>query len=254
MNSNISDLYQLFYKIKNMGWIKSMRKGSGGIGYTFETLIGKDEDTLPLPDFENIEIKTIRKNSKKNIHLFSLNPDGDDKLYINRIINRLGYPDKEYKQFKVLNVDFNGKRYTNIGHYRPNKVKLIVDRCNQKIILIAKDHLGKDLEIKTSWSFELIRNRIFQKLNRLAIIEANSKIINNEEYFSYESINYYLFKDFDTFIKLIEDGIITIEIKIGIYKNEKRLGQIRNRGAIFSIKLSDIGKLYKEINITRAQD
>lgn len=50
-----------FESIKNKGWIKSLRRGSTGVGYTFESLLGKDEDSYSLPDFNGIEIKLIEK-------------------------------------------------------------------------------------------------------------------------------------------------------------------------------------------------
>ena len=51
MTNNFDTLLQKFEEIKEMGWIKSLRKGPTGIGYTFEKLIGKDEDSLCCPDF-----------------------------------------------------------------------------------------------------------------------------------------------------------------------------------------------------------
>ena len=40
-----------FFEIKRTGWIKSMRNGPAGIGFTFEKLLGKEEDHFFLPDF-----------------------------------------------------------------------------------------------------------------------------------------------------------------------------------------------------------
>ena len=59
-----------YLKVKNKGWIKSLRRGPTGIGYTFETLIGKQEENLPIADFRGIEIKVKRRYSKGNITLF----------------------------------------------------------------------------------------------------------------------------------------------------------------------------------------
>ena len=59
MNTQLKKLYVTFLKIKNMGYIKTMRKGSTGVGYTFEKLLGKEEDNLPFPDYKGIEIKTV---------------------------------------------------------------------------------------------------------------------------------------------------------------------------------------------------
>ncbi len=59
-----------------MGWIESKRKGTTGIGYTFETLLGKEEESFPIPDYGSIEIKTRYRNAKFPITLFNATPDG----------------------------------------------------------------------------------------------------------------------------------------------------------------------------------
>ena len=76
MQDSIDLLKSKFFSIRNMGWIKSMRNGPTGVGYTFESLLGKCEDSLACPDFYGIEVKTHRKNSKSNINLFNCNPIG----------------------------------------------------------------------------------------------------------------------------------------------------------------------------------
>ena len=61
----IDDLVSLrskFEMIKNAGWIMSMRDGTTGIGYTFECLLGKEEESFPIPDYGTIEIKPSRSN------------------------------------------------------------------------------------------------------------------------------------------------------------------------------------------------
>ena len=63
-------LHKKFLTIKKQGWIKSMREGATGVGYTFETLLGKQEDYFPIPDYEGIEIKTMRYFSKMEIFYF----------------------------------------------------------------------------------------------------------------------------------------------------------------------------------------
>lgn len=241
---SIINLYKKFLIINKLGWIKSMRKGYTGLGYTFEYLLGKKEDSLPLPDFGNIEIKTVRYNSRKKIHLFSIMPDGDS-IFPTNILDKLGYPDKTYKNIKVFNMDFNTINYTPIGLYKMGKI--IVDSKNEKINFIAIDYLGNNLNIKTSWSFKMLKERLFLKLKKIVIIESLSKEQNNSEYYYYKKMNYYILKDFDTFIKLIEEGTINIGIKISFHKDKENFGKIKTRGTVFSICLNDIEKLYNRI-------
>lgn len=247
MQSSIKTLKKKFENIKKKGWIETKRKGSTGIGYTFEQLIQKKEENLPLPDYNDIEIKTMRRYSKNKLHLFNLTPDGDFLFPIERILNILGYPDKNFHNFKIFNNEFNSKSFTYIGKYK--KAKIVVNRENKKIELKAFDYKDNDLNVDISWSFDLLKNRISAKIKKLAIITANSKMVNNIEFFQYQNIEFYLLNNFDTFINLIEQGIINITFKIGVFKNGKRYGQIHDHGTDFSININDIKKLYTKILI-----
>lgn len=73
---NILELNKKFKEIKNKGWIQSTINGNSSIGRTFETQIGNNENSLEIPDYKGIEIKT--KISKKNIFitLFNCKPEG----------------------------------------------------------------------------------------------------------------------------------------------------------------------------------
>lgn len=91
MADNFNVLRQKFEEIKKMGWIKSGRKGYTGIGYTFEKLLGKDEDALCIPDYNGIEIKTHRKNSKSYITLFNYNPVCESSYELKRLFYKYSH-------------------------------------------------------------------------------------------------------------------------------------------------------------------
>ena len=46
MHNNIISLKKDFERIKKMGWVRSIRNDAGGIGITFEKLIGIQENCL----------------------------------------------------------------------------------------------------------------------------------------------------------------------------------------------------------------
>ena len=56
-------------------------------------------------------------------------------------------------------------------------------------------------------------------------------------------------KDFETFLKLLEDGIITITFKINVYTEGKKIGMIDNHGTDFSILDNNIELLYNKVDI-----
>ncbi len=60
---NLAEFITKFEEIKAMGWVKSKRRGSTGIGYTLEELLGIPENNISAPDLGYIELKSHRINS-----------------------------------------------------------------------------------------------------------------------------------------------------------------------------------------------
>ena len=57
----------------------------------------------------------------------------------------------------------------------------------------------------------------------------------------------YKLKNFDTFIDLLEKGLIKVSFKVGVFKDPKRLGKIHDRGTAFSIENKNINMLFNLI-------
>ena len=97
--------------------------------------------------------------------------------------------------------------------------------------------------LNVSWTYESIEKRINEKMKYLAIIRADNKMINNDEYFLYKEINFYKIKDFNTFIELIDNGIISLNIEIERHDDTNSY----SRGTNFSIHEEDIELLYDKL-------
>ncbi len=247
MNNDFKELYELFMNVKRKGWIRSKRKGPTGVGYTFEESINKPEENFPIPDFKSIEIKATRKSSMGRVHLFSATPDGDFLFPIDRIIEKLGYPDKKYPNYKVFCMNFNGKFFSKIGIFKKGKIN--VNYNDRKVDFIAFKNSGRNLNVDTSWSFDMLEEKLNLKLKYLAIIRARTKKVNGIEYFLYDEIKFYKLKDFNTFLKLIEDGCIGVSFNISIFKDELHLGKRHDRGCGFFINNYYLNKLYDEVSM-----
>ncbi len=241
------ELFKKFSKIRDMGWIKTMRNGSTGVGYTLENLLNIEENSLPIADYEGIEIKAMRILSKKTIHLFNAAPDGDFLFPHERILESVGYPSKKNPNYKVFLSAAYGNDYTNIGYSK--KVKLHVNREAKKIDFIVTDKSYNNIEVNVSWSFSLIQNKLEQKIKKLALIKADHKFVDKEEFFHYKRIDFYVSKGFNTFLDLIEDGTIKVCFKLDVYPSGIKEGRIDNHGTDFSIKEENIEKLFNKIDI-----
>ena len=244
MQNSIDYLKTNFLIIKGMGWIRSLRQGPTGIGYTFESLLGKSEDSLCVPDFDGIEIKTHRKNSRSYINLFNYNPIGNTSYEVKRIFEKYGYISRKDKTRKVFYCSVYSNYIIDAGlNY---KLSLYVDYLERRIYLLVFDRIGRLIEKESYWNFDILEDKLYSKMNVLAYIEAQSKQYNTCEFFKYESIKFYKLKNFDVFIQLVDKGIICVNFKVSGYKNEG-LGLIDSHGVSFCIGTNNLGMLYDMI-------
>ena len=245
MTEDVLKLKTNFEKIKSIGWIKTKRNGSTGVGYTFEKLLNLEENSLEIPDYNSIEIKTQRIKSNSYVSLFNAAPDGNCLFSIEKLRNNYGYPDKVLKIYKVIHCDIFGDRLKNLGS--KYKIKLKIDWINQEIQAVILDNCLQIANNEISWSFTLLKEKLLRKMNYLAFIRADNKFINDVEYFKYTQLNIYKLKSFDKFVELIEKGIIKVTIKIGVVRYGEHKGKTDNHGTGFSISRQDLTKLYDEI-------
>ncbi len=247
MKKELLLLKQEFEKIKNLGYIESSRKGFTGIGKTFEDLIGKEEDTLETPDYHGIEIKTKRGYSKSYVHLFHATPKGKNDFEIKRLCNTYGYPDKIKKEYKVLAFSIQGNKSVFVANRF--LFKLSIDYENKKIYLIICDKNMQLVEQDIYWDFDLIQEKLERKLSYLAFIKAWSKTIKGIDYYNYYAIQFYELKSFNVFLFLMEQGVIRITFKIGVFREGPRMDEIHDRGTSFEIEEQNIQKLFNQLNI-----
>lgn len=234
MNKNIKELKQKFDEIKKLGWIKGIINGNSSVGRTFETLLGNNENSFEIPDYNGIEIKT--KSSKINVFstLFNCKPEGLYYKETERIKDTYGYPDKNFKEYKVLNNSIFCDKKTNIGNKYLFQLK--VDKDKRKIFLYIFDSKNNLLENDVYWDFDILEEKLYRKLKYLAYVHAIKKYNKEGIFFKYTKINFYKLKDFEKFINLLEQGKIRITFKVGVYKKGVKKGKTYDHGTGFDIK------------------
>lgn len=245
MQENINELKREFERIKNIGWVKERIKGKGSGGITFEELLQKGRDDLPVPDYDNIEIKVMNDCAQTNLHLFNLTPDGDYLFPIKRILDELGCPGKENREEKRFYRTFNTISDTRIVFGKKAKIYVNYDKC--KVELLVFNNRNENINIGISWSFDYLKERLELKLKYLAFVKASSCIICGEGYYHYHNLEIYKLKDFGKFLELIDNGIIDITFKIGTHKTGTKIGQVYDHGTDFSIKVKDLELLYDKL-------
>ena len=90
-------------EIAALGYVRTMRSGDTGIGYTLETLLGIDANSSLLPDFEGVEIKAGRSRlparrrgrSTERVTLFAKTPEWGALGSREGLLDEHGYFDKD---------------------------------------------------------------------------------------------------------------------------------------------------------------
>lgn len=236
-------LKEIKKKVITNEWVENRAKGMGGVGITLESLLQKERENFELPDYKGVEIKAKCSRKDTYITLFSAVPDSY-LFEIKRLVQKYGYPDSQFPQFKVFKLSVYGNKKIRTKN---NYFKLYVNWKDKQVTLQVYDKNLNIIDELTSWSFDMLQEKLERKLSKLALVHANRKFEHNIVYFKYTDIKFYQLISFERFLTLIEDGTIRITFQIGVYKGERRFGEIYDHGTAFSIDESNISRLFDQI-------
>ena len=221
----IAKLKKKLKKIKNLGFVKTHRKGDTGIGKTLEDLLGIRENNIPLPDIREVaELKAYRKSAVSMLTLFTLEPKPKGGDRDRTLLDGFGYSNRDNKRSKELHSTLSCKRYNN------QQLKLAVRK--DRICIVGK---GRKLNIY--WEIEDLERKFEEKLPALVYTLAESKNIKRVEHFHFNEA--YLLEgfDFEKFKNMIKKDQIVVDLRM-YYKPD---GSVRNHGTGFRVKIK---KLY----------
>ncbi|MEJ5263518.1 MAG: MvaI/BcnI family restriction endonuclease [Ignavibacterium sp.] len=226
-----NELEKRLIKLKEAGYLKSLRRGPTGIGHLVETVLGISETNLAIPDIGGrIEIKATRRNINSLITLFTFNR-GVWKLKQSEIINKFGY----------LDIDGRKALYTTVNTSSPNSQGFYIQVDKEKNIIVLKNSIQD--EPIAEWSTYVITGKFMTKLDRLLLIFAETKIEDGLENFWFNEA-YLLEKPTpEKFINAFLNNEILVDIRMHI----KDSGGVRNHGTGFRISEKNLIHLYDKI-------
>lgn len=237
---NFIILRDKFQKIKKMGLIEPLRKGTTGIGYTFETLLNKKEDAECKPDFLGIEIKTKLGYSKSPITLFHSIPKRKGNSAIHYIFNKYSYKKYDNRNNYIFCRELFASNSIKIHNYN---FKLFVDFYNMQIVLKSY-YNDKFIEDVCYWDFKTLERKLKIKLKYLALVHAYPYRIKGKLYYKYLKMSTYKLKDFFEFLQLIKED----KIFVTIYLKGDDTGLKENHGVAFRIKNEFLEELFTKLN------
>lgn len=243
--NNVNELFEKMQKIIKKGWVEAVNNSNSGVGLTLEHELDIHSEDFEIPDFGEIEIKAKKSQSEPYITLFGATPDS--YLYeIKRIHKYYGYPHSKYPEHKVFNISVYGNRLVQTA--RKYQYKLYINWEKQKIFLHVFDKTsGMLIDNQCSWSFDIIKEKLYRKLKFLLLVNANRKYEFGKVYYKYTNYSLYKLKNFETFIKAIEKGIVRVTFKINVFHSGKKKGQIHDHGTSFDIMEKDLEKIYYKV-------
>lgn len=211
----LSELLDHYDEIHSRGWIDTLRSGDTGIGYTFETLAGIEENNDQNADYKGIEIKCkLKKDARSSagkINLFQMAPAWSHKAKGIDRLRKIGIADSAgaYSCYSQVTPIAN-----NLG------LRLLVQPPLGDIDLHwHQDKLG-------GWSREKLEQRLAMKHSRAAFIKAESRPHNGRVQYRYNEFVYCEQPDIGRFIDMVGKRRIVFEFAM----TERPLGSVRNHG------------------------
>ena len=244
--NNFYTLKKEFERIKSLNYIKGVNNNKNASGFTFEEELKSTSGDLCIPDFNNIEIKVLRNYDYASITLFASAPDGNIPLATQWLTENYGVAIPEFDGMNSLICKLSGNKAFALNSYK-FLIKIDYEEC--KVILKIYDAKNNLVNNDIYWDFDTLENKLKSKLSYLAIVNSKKKIINSCNYYAYTDLKCYKLKSFSTFLKLLSIGIVTLNIKTGVYKSGLHKGKFHDHGISFCINRKDISKLFDTIDI-----
>lgn len=233
----LNDFVREYTKICGMGWIRTHRSGPTGVGKTLEDLLGIAENNIDGPDFGDYELKSCRLDSNSMLTIFTKTPQPQGVVHVLRMT--FGYSSDVYdNDEKVLNATLSADHFVPIADTGRS---LKVSCGDTKISIIAEDE-----KEYAYWTREQLKTAFEKKYkNKFVYAKAQSRGSGaNEEFRFVEAYEVSGF-NYDAFVKLLEQGKIYIDLRIGQYHGGAKNGQTHDHGTGFRIKENDQPLLFK---------
>lgn len=221
----LEEFKQKFQNLKKQGFIKSLRKGPTGVGFTFETLLGLKENNFALPDIDNIEIKVHRDRSQNMITLFTFNK----KVWKINPLEAI----KKYGSY-----DDNGR----LGMYytmslTPNSAGLFLTVNDLEI---SVQHTSG--EVLATWQLSTLADRFAQKIPALLFISTHTEVRNGIEYFHFYRTQLMSQTSQELLSELFKTGNLLVDLRL-----HAKTTMARNHGTGFRVFESKLPLLFKKI-------
>lgn len=196
-------------------WVDGLRTGDTGLGYTFETLMGVDENNDKKADFLGIELKTKLKKTPNRAegktNLFQEAPEWLARMATRDRIRQIGKRNDEgrWTCYSAVTVEQN-----NLGLY------LLPRDADSRVNLRKRD------EPIGFWPYKTLEKRLAEKHSRAVFVKAEAGSERGRVRYRYGELVYCERPRVENFVQLVRSGDVLFEFTM----SEKEDGTIRNHG------------------------
>ncbi len=241
-----AELLSKLKEISGLGYIKTHRTGDTGIGKTLEDLLGIEENNVPGPDGESIELKTARKYARSMLTLFTKSPM--PRSANATILQEFGYTNDEHGARKELHTTLSATGYNTIKGKIGLRIAIGIDRIEllggvtPQMLSSQKGYDTERLDEKVLgwWQRTTLTKRFESKLPRLLYVKAEARNRVSEEEFWFNEAWLMQGFAFQNFISLLNEGKILVDVRIGQYAD----GKPHDHGTGFRVRTMDLDKCF----------
>ena len=236
-------IIERFREVEKLGFVPSNRSHNTGIGKTFEDYIGVVENNIDEPDLFGFEIKSHRELATSYVTLFTKAPVFPQRANT-YLKDKYGQPYPDNPDLKKLHTSMFASKYTLT--YEQYNFRLINDRDNSVIRIGVFDPVSNKLiDDRVGYTYKCLEERLKNKLSNLFYVSAETTIIGDKEYFHFNRAEIFTNPSLEQFIKLIDDGVIMYDIRIGSYSSGRNYGKAHDHGSGFRILERNIHLLFE---------
>ena len=214
------ELIRRLKEVKELGYVKTHRAGTTGIGKTLEDLLGIKENNIPSPNALKTELKSARKGGSSMLTLFTKSPSPPRANSV--LLQKYGYESLKENKRKELHTTVSAVRFNQLKGEPGLKINIEED----KICLVNPQN-----EILGYWDKETLRKSFERKLPKLLYVKAEIEDYGSNEKFWFNEAWLLGGFNFNNFINLLRKGTILVDIRMGQYPD----GRSHDHGTGFRV-------------------
>lgn len=225
----ITILKKEFLRIKKMDYVLCPKNGKRRAEKNFKSLLNKK--------LEKFEIRVKDSCNTEYTSLFKANFDSNSKQELKRLRDTYGIIINNKNKIKVLNTSVKASSSSFVSNRFFFKLK--INYQEEKIYLYIFDRNFNCLEKKIYWNFKTLETKLKRKFNFMAFLKVWAQTRDDNIYYKYYDMEFYHLRDFNYFLKALENGLIEVDINIEPEDNNKKI--------VFKIQELDLPKLFDKI-------